>query len=410
MENHYVKDLQIFELIAKEEQRQLHGIELIASENFVSEDVMAAQGSVLTNKYAEGYPNRRYYGGCEFVDQIEQLAIDRVKSLFGAEFANVQPHSGSSANLAVYRAFLNPGDKVLGMDLSQGGHLTHGSPVNFSGQSYEMYSYGVDENELLDYDALGKIAHEVKPKMIIAGASAYSRHIDFERIGKIAKEVGAIYFVDMAHIAGLVATGYHQNPVPFADVVTTTTHKTLRGPRGGVILAKKEHAKKLNSAVFPGTQGGPLEHVIAAKAVAFHEALQPYFKDYIGQVLKNVQAMVEVFNKSSMRVISAGSDNHLFMLDVTPLGITGKEAQERLEAVGITVNKNSIPNDQKSFIETSGIRVGTAAITTRGVKEDEAALIAEFMISSLQTTDQAELDSIRDKVKTIVENKPLFTV
>lgn len=410
MENHYVKDLQIFELIAKEEQRQLHGIELIASENFVSEDVMAAQGSVLTNKYAEGYPNRRYYGGCEFVDQIEQLAIDRVKSLFGAEFANVQPHSGSSANLAVYRAFLNPGDKVLGMDLSQGGHLTHGSPVNFSGQSYEMYSYGVDENELLDYDALEKIAHEVKPKMIIAGASAYSRHIDFERIGKIAKEVGAIYFVDMAHIAGLVATGYHQNPVPFADVVTTTTHKTLRGPRGGVILAKKEHAKKLNSAVFPGTQGGPLEHVIAAKAVAFHEALQPYFKDYIGQVLKNVQAMVEVFNKSSMRVISAGSDNHLFMLDVTPLGITGKEAQERLEAVGITVNKNSIPNDQKSFIETSGIRVGTAAITTRGVKEDEAALIAEFMISSLQTTDQAELDSIRDKVKTIVENKPLFTV
>lgn len=410
MENYYVKDLQIFELIAKEEQRQMHGIELIASENFVSDDVMAAQGSVLTNKYAEGYPNRRYYGGCEFVDQIEQLAIDRVKSLFGAEFANVQPHSGSSANLAVYRAFLNPGDKVLGMDLSQGGHLTHGSPVNFSGQSYEMYSYGVDENELLDYDALEKIAHEVKPKMIIAGASAYSRHIDFERIGKIAKEVGAIYFVDMAHIAGLVATGYHQNPVPFADVVTTTTHKTLRGPRGGVILAKKEHAKKLNSAVFPGTQGGPLEHVIAAKAVAFHEALQPYFKDYIGQVLKNVQAMVEVFNKSSMRVISAGSDNHLFMLDVTPLGITGKEAQERLEAVGITVNKNSIPNDQKSFVETSGIRVGTAAITTRGVKEDEAALIAELMISSLQTTDQAELDSIRDKVKTIVENKPLFTV
>ncbi|MGO4936742.1 serine hydroxymethyltransferase [Fundicoccus sp. Sow4_H7] len=410
MENYYVKDLQIFELIAKEEQRQMHGIELIASENFVSDDVMAAQGSVLTNKYAEGYPNRRYYGGCEFVDQIEQLAIDRVKSLFGAEFANVQPHSGSSANLAVYRAFLNPGDKVLGMDLSQGGHLTHGSPVNFSGQSYEMYSYGVDENELLDYDALEKIAHEVKPKMIIAGASAYSRHIDFERIGKIAKEVGAIYFVDMAHIAGLVATGYHQNPVPFADVVTTTTHKTLRGPRGGVILAKKEHAKKLNSAVFPGTQGGPLEHVIAAKAVAFHEALQPYFKDYIGQVLKNVQAMVEVFNKSSMCVISAGSDNHLFMLDVTPLGITGKEAQERLEAVGITVNKNSIPNDQKSFVETSGIRVGTAAITTRGVKEDEAALIAELMISSLQTTDQAELDSIRDKVKTIVENKPLFTV
>ncbi|UUX33981.1 serine hydroxymethyltransferase [Fundicoccus culcitae] len=410
VEKQYVEDLQVFELIEKEKDRQMNGIELIASENFVSPAVMKAQGSVLTNKYAEGYPGRRYYGGCEFVDQIEQLAIDRVKELFGAEFANVQPHSGSSANLAVYRAFLQPGDKVLGMDLSQGGHLTHGSPVNFSGQSYDMYSYGVDENEYLDYEALEATAHEVKPKMIIAGASAYSREIDFERIGKIAKEVGAIYFVDMAHIAGLVATGYHQNPVPYADVVTTTTHKTLRGPRGGVILAKKEHAKKINSAVFPGTQGGPLEHVIAAKAVAFNEALQPAFKTYIGQILKNVKAMVEVFNQGPLRVISSGSDNHLFMLDVTPVGITGKEAQERLEAVGITVNKNSIPNDQKSFVQTSGIRIGTAAITTRGVKEDEAALIAELITSCLQTTDEAELQTIREKVRRIVENKPLFAV
>lgn len=325
-------DALVFDTIEREERRQLEGIELIASENFVSPAVLKAQGSVLTNKYAEGYPGRRYYGGCEYIDVIEQAAIDRAKELFGAEYANVQPHSGSSANLAVYRAFLNVGDRVLGMDLSQGGHLTHGSPVNFSGQSYEMHAYGVDPaTELIDYQALEAQAEAIKPKMIIAGASAYSRTIDFERIGQIAKKVGAIYFVDMAHIAGLVAAGLHPNPVPYADVVTTTTHKTLRGPRGGLILAKAQYAKQLNMAIFPGIQGGPLEHVVAAKAVALLEALQPSFKTYAAQVIKNAQAMVEVFLDSPLRVVSGGTDNHLFNLDVTPLGVTGKEAQERLD-------------------------------------------------------------------------------
>ncbi|MDO4432566.1 MAG: serine hydroxymethyltransferase [Aerococcaceae bacterium] len=408
----YVKDDAVFNTIAKEHQRQLEGIELIASENFVSPAVLEAQGSVLTNKYAEGYPGRRYYGGCEYVDVIEQLAIDRAKELFGAEYANVQPHSGSTANMAVYRAFLEVGDRVLGMDLSQGGHLTHGSPANFSGQSYEMYSYGVDpETETIDYEELERIAIECQPKMIIAGASAYSRKIDFERIGQIAQKVGAIYFVDMAHIAGLVAAGEHQNPVPYADVVTTTTHKTLRGPRGGLILAKEEHAKKINSVIFPGIQGGPLEHVIAAKAVALHEALQPFFKTYAQQIIKNTQAMVEVFLESPLRVVSGGSDNHLFNLDVTGLGdeITGKWAQERLDKVGITVNKNSIPNDKKSFVQTSGIRIGTAAITTRGLKEEEARQIAHLIIEALQA-DEAELPAIREKAKAIVANKPLYQV
>ncbi len=399
-------DPEVFQAIQNEERRQEQNIELIASENFVSDGVLAAQGSGLTNKYAEGYPGRRYYGGCEYVDVVEQLAIDRAKELFGAEYANVQPHSGSSANLAVYRAFLEPGDKVLGMDLSQGGHLTHGSPVNFSGQSYEMYAYGLDEEERLDYDALEKTAKEVQPKMIIAGASAYSREIDFERIGKIAREVGAIYFVDMAHIAGLVASGLHQNPVPHADVVTTTTHKTLRGPRGGLILAKKEHAKKLNSAVFPGIQGGPLMHVIAGKAVALGEALKPEFKDYSKRVIENAQAMVEVFQDSPLRVISDGTDNHLFLLDVTPLGITGKWAQERLDAVHITVNKNSIPNDQESFVNTSGIRIGTPAITTRGFTTDEARQVAELIVEALQA-DENSLDNIRASVAKLVDGKPL---
>ena len=401
-------DALVFDTIEREERRQLEGIELIASENFVSPAVLKAQGSVLTNKYAEGYPGRRYYGGCEYIDVIEQAAIDRAKELFGAEYAHVQPHSGSSANLAVYRAFLNVGDRVLGMDLSQGGHLTHGSPVNFSGQSYEMHAYGVDPvTELIDYQALEAQAEAVKPKMIIAGASAYSRTIDFERIGQIAKKVGAIYFVDMAHIAGLVAAGLHPNPVPYADVVTTTTHKTLRGPRGGLILAKAQYAKQLNMAIFPGIQGGPLEHVVAAKAVALLEALQPSFKTYAAQVIKNAQAMVEVFLDSPLRVVSGGTDNHLFNLDVTPLGVTGKEAQERLDQVGITVNKNSIPNDSRSFIDPSGIRIGTSAITTRGMKEAQAQTVARLILKTLTASDD-QLAAIRQEVKELVAGLPLY--
>lgn len=401
-------DALVFDTIEREERRQLEGIELIASENFVSPAVLKAQGSVLTNKYAEGYPGRRYYGGCEYIDVIEQAAIDRAKELFGAEYANVQPHSGSSANLAVYRAFLNVGDRVLGMDLSQGGHLTHGSPVNFSGQSYEMHAYGVDPaTELIDYQALEAQAEAIKPKMIIAGASAYSRTIDFERIGQIAKKVGAIYFVDMAHIAGLVAAGLHPNPVPYADVVTTTTHKTLRGPRGGLILAKAQYAKQLNMAIFPGIQGGPLEHVVAAKAVALLEALQPSFKTYAAQVIKNAQAMVEVFLDSPLRVVSGGTDNHLFNLDVTPLGVTGKEAQERLDQVGITVNKNSIPNDSRSFIDPSGIRIGTSAITTRGMKEAQAQTVARLILKTLTASDD-QLATIRQEVKDLVADLPLY--
>lgn len=404
----FTDDTFVFEQIKNEQLRQQNGIELIASENFVSPSVLKAQGSILTNKYAEGYPGRRYYGGCEFVDKIEQIAIDRAKELFNAEYANVQPHSGSSANLAVYRAFLEPGDKVLGMDLSQGGHLTHGSPVNFSGQSYEMYSYGVDPTtEFIDYDKLEEIATEVQPKMLIAGASAYSREIDFERIGDIAKKVGAIYFVDMAHIAGLVAVGEHPDPIPYADVVTTTTHKTLRGPRGGMILAKEEHAKKLNKAIFPGIQGGPLEHVIAAKAVALHEALQPAFKDYIKQVKLNAKAMSRIFDLSPLRIISGGTDNHLFLIDVTPLGITGKWAQERLDAVGITVNKNSIPFDKESFVQTSGIRIGTAAITTRGLKESDVELVADFILDAL-SAEEDEMAEIKDKVYELMKDRPLF--
>ena len=401
-------DALVFDTIEREERRQLEGIELIASENFVSPAVLKAQGSVLTNKYAEGYPGRRYYGGCEYIDVIEQAAIDRAKELFGAEYANVQPHSGSSANLAVYRAFLNVGDRVLGMDLSQGGHLTHGSPVNFSGQSYEMHAYGVDPfTELIDYQALEAQAEAVKPKMIIAGASAYSRTIDFERIGQIAKKVGAIYFVDMAHIAGLVAAGLHPNPVPYADVVTTTTHKTLRGPRGGLILAKAQYAKQLNMAIFPGIQGGPLEHVVAAKAVALLEALQPSFKTYAAQVIKNAQAMGEGFLDSPLRVVSGGTDNHLFNLDVTPLGVTGKEAQERLDQVGITVNKNSIPNDSRSFIDPSGIRIGTSAITTRGMKEAQAQTVARLILKTLTASDD-QLAAIRQEVKELVAGLPLY--
>ena len=401
-------DSEIYQVVEDETNRQREHLELIASENFISEPVMEALGTTLNNKYAEGYPAKRYYGGCEFVDVSEDLARKRLCKLFGADHANVQPHSGANANIGVYFAVLKPGDKVLGMNLSEGGHLTHGSPVNFSGQSYDMYAYGLDpETEQIDYDKLEEIAREVKPKMIIAGASAYSREIDFERIGKVAKEVGAIYMVDMAHIAGLVATGEHPNPVPFADVVTSTTHKTLRGPRGGLILAKKEHAKALNKTVFPGIQGGPLEHVIAAKAVAFNEALQPAFKDYAKQVKANAKAMAEVFEDSPLHIISNGTDNHLMLIDVTGMGITGKWAQERLDKVAITVNKNSIPNDTQSFVETSGIRVGTPAITTRGIKEDEARVIAKLIIEALQA-EESELESIKQRVHDMMDGRPLF--
>ena len=406
----FTEDKIIFETIEKELHRQQQGIELIASENFVSEGVLRAQGSILTNKYAEGYPGRRYYGGCEYVDVIEQLAIDRVKELFGAEYANVQPHSGSQANMAAYRALVKKGDKILGMDLNHGGHLTHGMGVNFSGQDYQFVSYGVNpKTETIDYDELERIAKEEKPQLIVAGASAYPREIDFKRISEIAKEVGAYFMVDMAHIAGLVAKGAHQNPVPYADVVTSTTHKTLRGPRGGLILAKEEFGKKLNSAIFPGIQGGPLEHVIAGKAVAFHEALQPAFGEYIEQVVKNAKAMAEVFEGTAIRAISGGTDNHLLLLDIKDTGLNGKEAQELLDTVGITVNKNAIPFDTLPPVKTSGIRVGTAAITTRGFDEAAAKKVAELILTTLTHPENEEvLNTVRQEVKQLTETFKLY--
>lgn len=364
-------DPDLWAAIAKEEERQEHNLELIASENFVSEAVMAAQGSILTNKYAEGYPGHRYYGGCEFVDIVENLAIDRAKELFGAKFANVQPHSGSQANTAAYLALVEPGDTILGMDLSAGGHLTHGSPVNFSGKTYHFVAYGVDPTtEVIDYNVVRILARKHQPKLIVAGASAYGRTIDFAKFREIADEVGAKLMVDMAHIAGLVAAGLHPNPVPYADITTTTTHKTLRGPRGGMILTNDEAlAKKINSAVFPGIQGGPLEHVIAGKAVAFKEALDPAFKEYSEQIIANAKAMVKVFNQAiGTRVISGATDNHLMLIDVRELGINGKEAESILDSVNITVNKNSIPFETLSPFKTSGIRIGTPAITTRDRK------------------------------------------
>lgn len=365
-------DPDLWAAIAKEEERQEHNLELIASENFVSEAVMAAQGSILTNKYAEGYPGHRYYGGCEFVDIVENLAIDRAKELFGAKFANVQPHSGSQANTAAYLALVEPGDTILGMDLSAGGHLTHGSPVNFSGKTYHFVAYGVDPTtEVIDYNVVRILARKHQPKLIVAGASAYGRTIDFAKFREIADEVGAKLMVDMAHIAGLVAAGLHPNPVPYADITTTTTHKTLRGPRGGMILTNDEAlAKKINSAVFPGIQGGPLEHVIAGKAVAFKEALDPAFKEYSEQIIANAKAMVKVFNQAiGTRVISGATDNHLMLIDVRELGINGKEAESILDSVNITVNKNSIPFETLSPFKTSGIRIGTPAITTAGSKK-----------------------------------------
>ena len=406
----FTEDKIIFETIEKELHRQQQGIELIASENFVSEGVLRAQGSILTNKYAEGYPGRRYYGGCEYVDVIEQLAIDRVKELFGAEYANVQPHSGSQANMAAYRALVKKGDKILGMDLNHGGHLTHGMGVNFSGQDYQFVSYGVNpKTETIDYDELERIAKEEKPQLIVAGASAYPREIDFKRISEIAKEVGAYFMVDMAHIAGLVAKGAHQNPVPYADVVTSTTHKTLRGPRGGLILAKEEFGKKLNSAIFPGIQGGPLEHVIAGKAVAFHEALQPAFGEYIEQVVKNAKAMAKVFEGTAIRAISGGTDNHLLLLDIKETGLNGKEAQELLDTVGITVNKNAIPFDTLPPVKTSGIRVGTAAVTTRGFDEAAAKKVAELILTTLTHPENEEvLNTVRQEVKQLTETFKLY--
>lgn len=409
--NYQALDPDVWEAIDKETQRQQNNLELIASENIVSGAVRAAQGSILTNKYAEGYPGRRYYGGCEFVDIVENLAIDRAKELFGAKFANVQPHSGSQANQAAYLSLIEAGDTVLGMDLAAGGHLTHGSPVNFSGKTYHFVAYGVDPStEVIDYEVVRILARKHQPKLIIAGASAYSRIIDFARFREIADEVGAKLMVDMAHIAGLVAAGLHPSPVPYADVVTTTTHKTLRGPRGGLILTNDEElAKKINSAVFPGTQGGPLEHIVAAKAIALKEAMSDDFKDYSQQVLDNIQAMVKVFNQApESRVISGGSDNHLILVDVTDFEMTGKEAEHLLDSVHITVNKNSIPFETKSPFQTSGIRIGTPAITSRGFKEEDAKKVAELIVETLRSKgDESRLEAVRNAVLELTDAHPL---
>ncbi|STD26515.1 serine hydroxymethyltransferase [Enterococcus mundtii] len=405
-------DPDLWAAIAKEEERQENNLELIASENFVSEAVMAAQGSILTNKYAEGYPGRRYYGGCEFVDIVENLAIDRAKELFGADFVNVQPHSGSQANTAAYLALVEPGDTILGMDLSAGGHLTHGSPVNFSGKTYHFVAYGVDPTtEVIDYNVVRILARKHQPKLIVAGASAYGRTIDFAKFREIADEVGAKLMVDMAHIAGLVAAGVHPSPIPYADITTTTTHKTLRGPRGGMILTNNEElAKKINSAVFPGIQGGPLEHVIAGKAAAFKEALTPEFKEYSEQVIANAKAMAKVFNQSiGTRVISGATDNHLILIDVRDLELNGKEAEAILDSVHITVNKNSIPFETLSPFKTSGIRIGTPAITTRGFREEDAAKVAELIVKALQAKDdEAQLEEVRTGVRELTEQFPLY--
>lgn len=404
-------DPELWGAIESEAERQEQNIELIASENIVSEAVRMAQGSVLTNKYAEGYPGRRYYGGCEFVDVVENLAIERAKELFDAKYANVQAHSGSQANQAAYFSLIQPGDTVLGMDLSAGGHLTHGSPVNVSGKLYNFVSYGVDPHtETIDYEVVRILARKHQPKLIVTGASAYSRTIDFARFREIADEVDAKLMVDMAHIAGLVATGLHPNPVPYADVVTSTTHKTLRGPRGGLILTNDaDIAKKINSAVFPGLQGGPLEHVIAAKAVAFKEALAPDFKEYSEQVLKNAQAMVKVFNQApETRVVSGATDNHLLLIEVTGFELTGREAEELLDSVHITVNKNSIPFESKSFKETSGVRIGTPAITSRGFLEEDAKQVAELIIETLRSNgDEEKLLEIRQAVLELTESHPI---
>ena len=401
-------DPELGNMIEAEYKRQQRNIELIASENIVSEAVMAAMGSVLTNKYAEGYPGKRYYGGCECVDEVERLAISRDCEVFGAKFANVQPHSGAQANMAVYQALCKPGDTVMGMSLDNGGHLTHGSPVNQSGLLYHIVSYGVDDNGYIDYDAVRDMAKKEQPKMIIAGASAYPRAIDFEKFAEIAHEVGAYLFVDMAHIAGLVAAGLHQSPVPYADVVTTTTHKTLRGPRGGVILTNNEElAKKFNKAIFPGTQGGPLEHVIAAKAVCFGEALKPEFKAYQQRVVDNAKALAAALQNQGFNLVSGGTDNHLMLIDLRGTGVTGKELQRRLDEVYITANKNAIPNDPESPFVTSGQRIGTPAVTTRGFGKPEMLHIAEFIWQAATDFDN-KADEIRRNVCEICSRFPIY--
>jgi glycine hydroxymethyltransferase len=402
-------DPEIAHLIAEETQRQSDGLELIASENFVSPAVMEAMGSPLTNKYAEGLPGKRYYGGCEVVDKVEQLAIDRVRQLFGADHANVQAHSGASANAAVFLAFMKPGETFLGMDLSQGGHLTHGSPVNFSGLLYRAVSYGVTADGLIDYDQMRAQARAHQPRMIIAGYSAYSRVIDWQAFADIAREVGALFWVDMAHFAGLAATGVYPSPVPFADVVTSTTHKTLRGPRGGIILCKAEHAKAIDKAMFPGMQGGPLEHVIAAKAVAFREALQPSFTAYCRQVVQNAQVLAQALVDRGFHIVSGGTDNHLMLVDLRNKGLTGKVAEKALDRAGITVNKNTVPNETQSPFVTSGIRIGTPAVTTRGMGADAMRQIAALIDRVLTAPDdEAILDAVRADVKTLADQYPLY--
>lgn len=399
----------IAQLLEEEIQRQSDGLELIASENFVSPAVMEAVGSPLTNKYAEGLPGKRYYGGCDVVDKVEQLAIDRVKQLFGAEHANVQPHSGASANAAVFLAFLKPGDTFLGMDLSQGGHLTHGSPVNFSGLLYKAVSYGVTEDGIIDYEQMRAQARAHRPKMIIAGYSAYSRRIDWQAFADIAKEVGAIFLVDMAHFAGLAATGVYPSPVPYADVVTSTTHKTLRGPRGGIILCKAEHAKAIDKAMFPGMQGGPLEHVIAGKAVAFHEALQPSFTAYCHQVVNNAQVLAHALMARGYHVVSGGTENHLMLVDLRNKGLTGKVAEKVLDAAGITVNKNTVPKETQSPFVTSGIRIGTPAVTTRGMGAEAMQEIAVLIDRVLSNPDDSDtIAAVKADVKALADRFPLY--
>ena len=400
-------DPAVGDAMGKELARQRRNIELIASENFVSPAVMAAMGSVLTNKYAEGYPGKRYYGGCECVDIVENIAIERAKELFGAEFANVQAHSGAQANMAVYSALLNPGDVVMGMNLAHGGHLSHGSPVNMSGKLYHFEPYGVNDDGFIDYEEFERKAQQIRPKLIVAGASAYPRIIDFERIGNIAKSVGAYYMVDMAHIAGLVAAGLHPSPVPYADVVTTTTHKTLRGPRGGLILCKEDLGTAINKAIFPGNQGGPLMHIIAAKAVCFGEALKPEFKEYQKKIISNCKALADGLTKRGVNLVSGGTDNHLMLVDLRSLGVTGKELEHRLDEVYITANKNAIPNDPEKPFVTSGLRLGTAAATSRGLDEEDMDKIAEFIY--LAATDfENSADSIRAGVEEICKNHPLY--
>ncbi len=405
-------DVDVYNAIQGEEQRELEKIVLIASENYVSQAVLEAQGSIFTNKYAEGYPNRRYYGGCEFADQVESLAIDRAKKIFGAEHVNVQPHSGSSANMAVYFSVLQPGDTILGMSLPHGGHLTHGASVSFSGQLYKSFSYGVDrKTELLDYDEVERLAVEHKPKMIVCGYSAYSRVLDFPRFRKVADKVGAYLMADIAHIAGLVAAGEHPSPVPYADFVTTTTHKTLRGPRGGMIMCKEKFGKAVDKVIFPGIQGGPLVHVIAAKAVSFKEALQPGFKDYQRQVKKNAQALAKRLTEDGFRIVSGTTENHLMLVDLTPKNITGKDAETALDAAGITCNKNSIPYDRKPPVTTSGIRLGTPIVTTRGMREPEMKIIGDLICEALKHINAPDkLAAIRERTRKFCSKFPMFAL